>query len=83
MIIQPVGSVRKHYGIRTDRYKLIHWYGKGFGNDPDIDFWELYDLKNDPNEMNNVYLNPKYLKVRNELHEKLSKMRLEIGTTEG
>lgn len=24
-----VGTVRKHYGLRTDRYKLIHWYGKG------------------------------------------------------
>ena len=40
-----VGSVRKHDGIRTKRYKLIHWYGEGSGNDEAIDFWELYDLK--------------------------------------
>ena len=39
--------VKKHYGIRTDRYKLIHFYD-------DIDVWELYDLQNDPNEMNNL-----------------------------
>ena len=34
-------SVKRHYGIRTDRYKLIHFYN-------DIDKWELYDLENDP-----------------------------------
>ena len=39
--------VQPHYGIRTDRYKLIHFYY-------DIDQWELYDLQNDPNELNNL-----------------------------
>ena len=41
-------SVKRHYGIRTDRYKLIHFYH-------DIDEWELYDLENDPLEMQNLY----------------------------
>ncbi|MCY1533238.1 choline-sulfatase [compost metagenome] len=41
-------SVMKHFGIRTDRYKLIRFYGEQ-------NFWELYDLKTDPHEMNNVY----------------------------
>ncbi len=41
-------AVKRHYGVRTDRYKLIHFYN-------DIDTWELYDLKEDPNEMNNIY----------------------------
>lgn len=41
-------SVRKHFGIRTDRYKLIRFYGKE-------DFWEFYDLKTDPHEMKNLY----------------------------
>ena len=36
--------VQPHYGIRTDRYKLIHFYY-------DIDVWELYDLQEDPNEL--------------------------------
>ncbi len=41
-------SVKRHYGIRTDRYKLIHFYN-------DIDVWELYDLESDPYEMHNIY----------------------------
>lgn len=40
--------VKRHYGVRNDRYKLIHFYN-------DIDHWELYDLKSDPKEMNNIY----------------------------
>ena len=41
-------SVKRHYGIRTSHYKLIHFYN-------DIDDWELYDLQKDPSEMNNIY----------------------------
>ena len=40
--------VKRHYGVRTDRYKLIHFYH-------DNDQWELYDLQEDPNEMHNIY----------------------------
>lgn len=40
--------VKRHYGVRTDRYKLIHFYD-------DIDVWELYDLQEDPSEMSNLY----------------------------
>jgi arylsulfatase A-like enzyme len=46
-------AVRRHYGIRTDRFKLIHFYN-------DCDTWELFDLKKDPSEMKNVYNDPKY-----------------------
>ncbi len=48
--------VQPHYGIRNERYKLIHFYY-------DIDVWELYDLKNDPNETNNI--------ISSKDHEKL------------
>ena len=41
-------KVQPHYGIRTDRYKLMHFYYS-------MDEWELYDLEADPNEMNNIY----------------------------
>lgn len=41
-------SVKRHYGIRTERYKLIHFYN-------DIDAWEFYDMENDPREMHNLY----------------------------
>ena len=38
-------NVRPHYGVVTDRYKLVHFY------EPEIDDWELFDLENDPNEL--------------------------------
>ena len=41
-------KVKRHYGISTPRYKLIHFYH-------DIDHWELYDLVEDPEEMHNIY----------------------------
>ena len=41
-------KVQPHYGVKTDRYKLMHFYYS-------MDEWELYDLKTDPNEMHNIY----------------------------
>ena len=67
-----VHMVKRHYGIRTDRYKLIHFYY-------DIDEWELFDLQNDPNEMNNIYSDPKYSEIKEEMHEKLSELRIKYG----
>ncbi|MCH5305037.1 MAG: sulfatase [Rikenella sp.] len=61
--------VRRHYGVRTDRYKLIHFYGD------DIDMWELYDLKTDPSELHNRYDDPKLAKVQAKMHEKLVQLR--------
>lgn len=43
--------VKRHYGVRTQRYKLIHFYN-------DIDEWELYDLQADSTEMHNIYGQP-------------------------
>ncbi len=43
-------AVRRHYGVRTDRHKLIHFYNE--------DEWELFDLKADPNEMHSIYADP-------------------------
>ena len=74
-----VGSVRAHYGIRTDRYKLIHWFGPGADGDPDIDFWELYDLRKDPCEVHNVYEERGYLPIRRELARLLAEKRGELG----
>ncbi len=42
--------VAPHFGIRTDRYKLIRYYGP-------FDSWELFDIQKDPSEMNNIYSN--------------------------
>ena len=52
--------VKRHYGVRPERYKLIHFY-------TDIDVWELYDLKNDPAEMYNIYGQPGTEEVTAEL----------------
>jgi len=63
-----VHMVKRHYGFVNEDYKLAHFYY-------DIDEWELYDRKNDPNEMNNVYDDPEYADVVVELKEKLKEMR--------
>lgn len=61
-------TVKKHYGVRTNRYKLIHFYD-------DINAWELYDLKKDPQEVNNVYGNTRYQKIATALHQELERLR--------
>lgn len=57
-------SVSPHFGVRTDRYKLIRFYKR-------VDSWELFDLKKDPSEMKNVYGDKKYANVREEMKKKL------------
>lgn len=74
-----VGSVRKHYGIRTARYKLIHWCDTGANGDPDIDSWELFDLRRDPHEVNNVFDDARYAAVRGRLTALLEAERRRIG----
>lgn len=69
-----VHRVKRHYGIRTRDYKLIHFYN-------DIDEWEMYDLQKDPLEMNNVYNNPLYNVKRNELIQLLKQMRVSYHDT--
>ncbi|MDO1498881.1 DUF4976 domain-containing protein [Winogradskyella maritima] len=46
-------AVKRHYGISTKEFKLIHFYH-------DVDEWELYDRLKDPNEIRNVYEEPEY-----------------------
>jgi arylsulfatase A-like enzyme len=71
-----VHSVKRHYGIRTERYKLIHFYF-------DIDEWELYDLKNDPDEMHNVYNDPAYADTVKQLTAELKQLRAKYKDTTG
>jgi arylsulfatase A-like enzyme len=67
--------VKRHYGISTDRYKLIHFYY-------DVDEWEMYDLKADPKEMSNIYDNPAYAEVRKNLHKRLEELRTQYGDSD-
>ena len=62
-------KVQPHYGIKTDRYKLMHFYYS-------MDEWELYDLKTDPNEMNNIYseASPELIE---DLKKQLQELRVE------
>ncbi len=60
--------VKRHYGVRTDRYKLIHFYR-------DIDVWELYDLQEDPHEMHNLYGRKGYEEVTAQLKEELHRLQ--------
>lgn len=64
--------VQPHYGLRTSRYVMAHFYH-------DIDVWELFDLQNDPNELNNVYNDPAYEEVRRQLHKRLKELQSEFA----
>jgi arylsulfatase A-like enzyme len=62
--------VRRHYGVRTQRYKLIHFYNVGE--------WELFDLAKDPREMNNVADSPVYAGVVAELKAEAKQLQQEL-----
>ncbi len=64
--------VQPHYGIRTERYKLIHFYYN-------MDVWELYDLKNDPSEMTNLIHSKKHTSVIKKLKKELATLKSEYG----
>ena len=61
--------VQPHYGIRTQKYTLAHFYYN-------IDVWELYDLEKDPNQMNNIYNDPNYASTITELKVKLKNLMI-------
>lgn len=66
--------VPKHYGVRTDRYKLLHYYEEGT--------WEMYDLEVDPNELHSVYSADEYADVQSELEVELERLREYYGVPE-
>jgi arylsulfatase A-like enzyme len=70
-----VHMVKRHYGVATERYKLIHFYY-------DIDEWEMYDLETDPMEMKNIYDDTSYADVRQMLHQKLDSLREYYGDSD-
>ncbi len=67
--------VNRHYAIVTKDYKLIHYYF-------DLDYWELIDRRNDPQELRNVYDDPAYAEVRGRLHRELDQIREKYGDSD-
>ena len=65
-------SVKRHYGIRTNDFKLIHFYN-------DIDQWEMYDVKKDPKEMSNIFDSEEYASTRESLHTLLREVQKQYG----
>jgi arylsulfatase A-like enzyme len=70
-----IHQVKRHYGVATDRYKLMHFYY-------DIDEWEMYDLETDPMEMKNIYEDPSYAQVREMMHKRLDDLRKFYGDSD-
>jgi arylsulfatase A-like enzyme len=82
--VDPIHHAPAHYGIRTVDHKLICYYGAGLGVpgasdelfDPE---WELYNLRDDPAEINNVAEDPAYAGIRAELEDKLARCQRHYG----
>ncbi len=70
-----VHMVKRHYGIATERDKLIHFYY-------DVDEWEMYDLEKDPSEMKSVYNDPAYADVQKMMHQRLTELRAKYGDSD-
>jgi len=66
-----VHAVARHYGVRTDRHKLIHYY--------QTDEWELFDLQTDPNELENLYADPGKKADVARLKQRLERLRVEYA----
>jgi arylsulfatase A-like enzyme len=64
--------VRPHYGVVTDRYKLVHFYGTG------EDYSELFDLQKDPRELKSVYADPAYASTKTQLEAEMARLRKEL-----
>ena len=67
-------SVQRHYGGRTERYKLIHYYL--------IEEWELFDLETDPDELRSVFGDPGYADVQENLETRLAELRVQYAVPE-
>jgi arylsulfatase A-like enzyme len=76
-----------HFGVRTDRYKLIFFYGLPLDATGTIDKqtqagWELYDLQKDPREIHNVYGNSEYKAVSEKLKLELRRLKDQFGDSD-
>ncbi|MEO1584317.1 MAG: sulfatase [Planctomycetota bacterium] len=68
-------NVRRHEGVRTDRYKLIHFYRQNE--------WELYDLERDPDEMSNAIDDLRYVDTITALKLELERLKQQYAVPPG
>lgn len=77
-----------HFGIRGERYKIAFYYGKGLNKkegdaeNESVNYWEFFDLKEDPNELRNAYDDPKYQDEIKKMKEELLEQRMALGDTD-
>jgi arylsulfatase A-like enzyme len=64
--------VRPHEGVVTDQFKLVHFYK------PDVDYWELYDRKKDPNELRDFSKDPAYAEIIAQLKVEMGRLKTEL-----
>ena len=64
--------ITPHRGIRTERYKLIEYYREG-------EYWELFDLEEDPNELRNLYRERGHEDLISELTDGLRALQRSLG----
>jgi arylsulfatase A-like enzyme len=84
MHLDPSHDAPACYGVRTNRFTLIHYYGKGLNmkgarnidREPE---WELFDRQSDPQEIRNLYSDPMYAPQVRELRAELERLRHEVG----
>lgn len=76
-----------HFGIRTDKYKLIFYYGqplgkKGASKETTTPGWEFYDISIDPRELHNAINDKKYLEIIKKLKVELLKQKARVGDSD-
>jgi len=67
-------GVARHYGVRTVRYKLVYYYQN--------DEWELFDLQTDPVDQVNLYGEPGYGDITNDLKQRLQTLQTQYQVPE-
>jgi arylsulfatase A-like enzyme len=65
-------NVARHYGVVTERFKLVHFY------EPKFNSWELFDLQADPRETASVYDAESHAAIQKQLEQELNRLRTEL-----
>ncbi len=70
----PGHGVAKHYGVRTARFTLAHFYA--------TNEWELFDHQQDPRQLRSVFADPAYAGTVAALKAELARLRTRYGDSD-